>query len=218
MDNIDRRILSELQDNADLPMQELGDRVGLSHTPCWRRVKRLEERGIVKRRVALLDAEQLDLAVNVFVNVSLRRHQENALNRFETAVQDVPEVVECYSVSGETDFLLRVVVADVTALRAPGEGNARAPARSRQPDLDVRAAASEVHDSVAARLGARAQRRWLAASTSCERQSKMVLVGGCGTKAVRLETSRRPTEPPGHWQNRVQSNSSLPCKRMICWT
>ena len=115
MDNIDRRILSELQDNADLPMQELGDRVGLSHTPCWRRVKRLEERGIVMRRVALLDAEQLDLAVNVFVNVSLRRHQENALNRFETAVQDVPEVVECYSVSGETDFLLRVVVADVTA-------------------------------------------------------------------------------------------------------
>lgn len=115
MDNIDRRILSELQENAGLPMQELGDRVGLSHTPCWRRVKRLEERGIVKRRVALLDAEQLDLAVNVFVNVSLRRHQENALNRFETAVQDVPEVVECYSVSGETDFLLRVVVADVTA-------------------------------------------------------------------------------------------------------
>ena len=115
MDNIDRRILSELQDNADLAMQELGDRVGLSHTPCWRRVKRLEERGIVKRRVALLDAEQLDLAVNVFVNVNLRRHQENALNRFETAVQDVPEVVECYSVSGETDFLLRVVVADVTA-------------------------------------------------------------------------------------------------------
>lgn len=115
MDTIDRRILSELQDNADLSMQELGDRIGLSHTPCWRRVKRLEERGVVKRRVALLDAEQLDLAVNVFVNVSLRRHQENALNRFETAVQDVPEVVECYSVSGETDFLLRVVVADVTA-------------------------------------------------------------------------------------------------------
>ena len=115
MDTIDRRILSELQDDADLSMQELGDRIGLSHTPCWRRVKRLEERGIVKRRVALLDAEQLDLAVNVFVNVSLRRHQENALNRFETAVQDVPEVVECYSVSGETDFLLRVVVADVTA-------------------------------------------------------------------------------------------------------
>lgn len=115
MDNIDRRILVELQRDASVPVQELGERVGLSHTPCWRRVKRLEERGIVKRRVALLDAEQLDLAVNVFVNVNLRRHQENALNRFEAAVQDVPEIVECYTVSGETDFLLRIVVADVTA-------------------------------------------------------------------------------------------------------
>ena len=115
MDNIDRHILAELQREADLPMQELGERVGLSHTPCWRRVKRLEERGIIKQRVTLLDAEQLDLAVNVFVNVNLRRHQENALNRFEAAVQDIPEIVECYTVSGETDFLLRVVVADVTA-------------------------------------------------------------------------------------------------------
>ena len=98
-----------------MSMQTLGDRVGLSHTPCWRRVKQLEQRGVIKRRVAILDAEQLDLAVNVFVNVNLRRHQENALNRFEAAVQDVPEIVECYTVSGETDFLLRVVVADVTA-------------------------------------------------------------------------------------------------------
>ena len=115
MDNIDRRILVELQRDGTVPVQELGERVGLSHTPCWRRVNRLEERGIIKRRVALLDAEQLDLAVNVFVNVNLRRHQENALNRFEAAVQDVPEIVECYTVSGETDFLLRIVVADVTA-------------------------------------------------------------------------------------------------------
>ena len=115
MDNIDRRILTELQRQGDVPIQELGERVGLSHTPCWRRVKRLEERGGIKRRVALLDAEQLDLAVNVFVNVNLRRHQENALNRFEAAVQEIPEIVECYTVSGETDFLLRVVVADVTA-------------------------------------------------------------------------------------------------------
>ncbi len=115
LDRIDRRILEELQRSADLSMQELGDRVGLSHTPCWRRVKRLEQRGLILRRVTLLDAEQLDLAVNVFVNVTLKRHQENALNRFEEAVQAVPEIVECYSVSGETDFLLRVVVADVGA-------------------------------------------------------------------------------------------------------
>ena len=96
-------------------MQELGERVGLSHTPCWRRVKRLQECGLIRQRVALLDAEQLDLAVNVFVNVTLKRHQENALNRFEESVQAVPEIVECYSVSGETDFLLRIVVADVSA-------------------------------------------------------------------------------------------------------
>ena len=115
LDRIDRRILVELQDCADVSMQELGDRVGLSHTPCWRRVKRLEEGGFIRQRVALLDPARLDLEVNVFVNVNLKRHQENALSRFEEAVQDVPEVVECYTVSGETDFLLRVVVADVSA-------------------------------------------------------------------------------------------------------
>ena len=98
-----------------MSMQELGDRVGLSHTPCWRRVKRLEEGGFIRRRVALLDPAHLDLTVNVFVNVNLKRHQENALSRFEEAVQSVPEIVECYTVSGETDFLLRVIVADVSA-------------------------------------------------------------------------------------------------------
>ena len=115
LDRIDRRILHELQDRADISMQQLGDRVGLSHTPCWRRVKRLEEGGFIRRRVALLDPARLDLEVNVFVNVTLRRHQENALSRFEESVQDVPEIVECYTVSGETDFLLRVIVADVSA-------------------------------------------------------------------------------------------------------
>ena len=115
LDSIDRRILAELQESSDMSMQELGERVGLSHTPCWRRVRRLERKGIITRRVALLDGKQLGLAVNVFVNVNLRRHQENALNRFEEAVLTVPEIVECYTVSGETDFLLRVVVADVGA-------------------------------------------------------------------------------------------------------
>ena len=115
LDGLDRRILAELQQAADLSMQALGERVGLSHTPCWRRVRRLERQGIIRRRVTLLDPEQLDLAVNVFVNVSLKRHQENALNRFEEAAREVPEIVECYSVSGETDFLLRVVVRDVGA-------------------------------------------------------------------------------------------------------
>ena len=115
LDRFDHQILLELQHDADISMQELGNRVGLSHTPCWRRVKKLQEQGVITRQVTLLDAAKLDLAVNVFVNVTLRRHQENALNRFEEAVQEVPEVVECYTVSGETDFLLRVVVRDVEA-------------------------------------------------------------------------------------------------------
>ena len=92
---------------------ELGDKIGLSHTPCWRRVRRLQEEGVIRKNVALLDPDQLDLNVNVFVNVTLRRHQGNALKRFEHSVAEIPEIVECYTVSGETDFLLRIVVADV---------------------------------------------------------------------------------------------------------
>jgi Lrp/AsnC family transcriptional regulator len=114
-DAFDLKILAELQRDADQSMQDLGDKVGLSHTPCWRRVKRLEEQGVIRRRVTLLNAQQLRISVNVFVNVTLRQHQENALNRFEDAVLDVPEIVECYTVSGDTDFLLRVVVENVTA-------------------------------------------------------------------------------------------------------
>ena len=115
LDTFDIKILRELQQNADISMQDLGERVGLSHTPCWRRVKRLEKDGIIRKRVTLLDADALHLAVNVFVSVTLKNHVENGLTLFEEAVQDVPEIVECYTVSGDRDFLLRVVVADVAA-------------------------------------------------------------------------------------------------------
>jgi len=115
MDAFDLQILRELQADAEISMQELGERVGLSHTPCWRRVKKLEEAGVIRHRVTLLDPDQLNLAVNVFVQVSLGVQQEEALNAFEAAVQAIPEIVECYTVSGDRDFLLRVVVEDVTA-------------------------------------------------------------------------------------------------------
>mgnify|MGYP005710744145 CR=1 FL=1 len=115
LDSLDIKILGELQNDANQTMQELGERVGLSHTPCWRRVKRLTEDGVIRRQVTLLDPDKLALAVNVFVHVTLRNHQENGLTLFEEAVQDVPEIVECYTVSGDKDFLLRVVVADVAA-------------------------------------------------------------------------------------------------------
>ncbi|MCE2436933.1 MAG: Lrp/AsnC family transcriptional regulator [Pseudomonadales bacterium] len=115
MDSFDKSILANLQHDADISVRDLGARVGLSHTPCWRRVRNLIETGLIRKRVSLLDPEKLDLNVNVFVNVSLRLHQENALNRFEGSVQSIPEVVECYSVSGENDFLLRIVVPTVSA-------------------------------------------------------------------------------------------------------
>ena len=115
MDTFDLQILRELQANSEISMQELGEKVGLSHTPCWRRVKKLEEQGVIRHRVTLLDPERLNLAVNVFVQVSLGVQQEEALNAFEAAVQTIPEIVECYTVSGDRDFLLRVVVEDVTA-------------------------------------------------------------------------------------------------------
>ena len=110
------RYLRELQANAEISMQELGEKVGLSHTPCWRRVKKLEEAG---RDQAAGDPARPGaagkLSVNVFVQVSLGVQQEEALNAFEAAVQTIPEIVECYTVSGDRDFLLRVVVEDVTA-------------------------------------------------------------------------------------------------------
>lgn len=115
VDAIDAAILKIIQNRADISMQELGDAVRLSHTPCWRRIKKLEKNGYIKQRVTLLDPKTLDLSVNVFVNVTLRRHQENALHRFERALLKIDEVVEAYSVSGETDFLLRIVVRNVEA-------------------------------------------------------------------------------------------------------
>lgn len=118
LDDFDRRILRVLQDDADCSMAELGERVGLSHTPCWRRVKKLEERGVIRGRVVLLDPERLGLSVNVFVEVRLARQDEDTLNAFEASVQAIDEIVESYTVSGEKDFLLRVVVADVAAYEA----------------------------------------------------------------------------------------------------
>ena len=132
LDNFDLKILRELQINAEISMQELGDRVGLSHTPCWRRVKRLEEQGVIRKKVTLLDGANLGLAVNVFVHVTIKNHRENGLTLFEEAVQEIPEIVECYTVSGDRDFLLRIVVGDVadyeqllkrTLINLPGVDN-----------------------------------------------------------------------------------------------
>ncbi|GLS26282.1 Lrp/AsnC family transcriptional regulator [Marinibactrum halimedae] len=113
LDDFDRKILRALQENADYSMAELGEKVGLSHTPCWRRIKRLESEGIIKGRVTLLDSEKLNLGVSVHAYVTIKSHEESALNDFETAVLKVEEVVECYSTSGDKDYMLRIVVNSV---------------------------------------------------------------------------------------------------------
>jgi Lrp/AsnC family transcriptional regulator len=118
LDAIDRRILDCLQHDASLSTAEIADRVGLSTTPCWRRIQNLERTGVIRGRVALLDRERLDLGVDVFVSLRISRHSEDWLEAFTRAVDAFPEVVEFYRMSGDVDYLMRVVVADIKAYDA----------------------------------------------------------------------------------------------------
>ena len=115
LDDYDRKILRVLQSNADYSMSELGDKVGLSHTPCWRRVKRLEDEGYIRKRLTLLDPEKLNLNVSVHAYITIKKHDEESLLSFERSVNAVSEIVECYSITGEKDYLLRIVVGSVNA-------------------------------------------------------------------------------------------------------
>ena len=114
-DIIDVRILNVLQEDAQISNAELAKHIGISPSPCWRRVKRLEKEGVIKRRVTLLDPAIVGLPVSVFVRVSLERQIESALETFENAVLSRSEVMECYLMTGDSDYLLRVVVADLVA-------------------------------------------------------------------------------------------------------
>jgi Lrp/AsnC family transcriptional regulator len=113
LNEFDIKILRALQANADYSMAELGERVGLSHTPCWRRVKRLEAEGIIMGKVALLDPKKVELGVTVYAYITIKSHNEESLNSFESAVQETEDVVECYSTSGDKDYVLRVVVGSI---------------------------------------------------------------------------------------------------------
>ena len=114
LDSFDKKILRAVQENADQSMNELGEKIGLSHTPCWRRVKRLEEMGVIKARVAIVDPNKVNCNVTVHAHIIIKSHDENSLNAFEQAVLNVSEVVECYSTSGEKDYILRIVVQSVS--------------------------------------------------------------------------------------------------------
>jgi Lrp/AsnC family transcriptional regulator len=118
LDETDRRILACLQEDADMPVAEIARRVGLSSTPCWRRIQKLEEAKIIRARVALLDARKLNVGVTVFVSVKTDHHSLQWLEKFAAAVSEMPEVIEFYRMSGEIDYLLRVVVPDIEAYDA----------------------------------------------------------------------------------------------------
>ena len=115
MDKIDRNILKLLQEDSTLSTADIAERVGLSTTPCWRRIQRLEESGVIRKRVALLARDKLYLGVNVFVAVKTNQHNWEWLAKFSEAVNQFPEVVEFYRMAGESDYLLRVVVPDIPA-------------------------------------------------------------------------------------------------------
>ncbi len=118
LDTIDRKILSILQTDGRTTMQELADKVGLSVSPCHRRVKLMEERGVITRYIATVDQKSLGLHVSVFISIKLARQKEEDLNRFAKAISKWDEVLECYLMTGNRDYLLRVVAADLSSYEA----------------------------------------------------------------------------------------------------
>jgi Lrp/AsnC family transcriptional regulator len=118
MDDADRKILALLQEDLSLPVAEIAGRVGLSPTPCWRRIQRLEDSGVIRKRVALLDGDKLNVGVTVFVAVRTNEHSAEWLDQFARAVSEFPEVVEFYRMSGDIDYLIRLVVPDIAAYDA----------------------------------------------------------------------------------------------------
>jgi Lrp/AsnC family transcriptional regulator len=113
LDAIDVQILKILQRDASLSAQEVAARVNLSTTPCWRRINRMEKTGVIRGKVALLDADKLGMQMVTLVNLSLTRNDEASLETFEAQVQQFPEVVECYTVTGTMDYFLKIVTRDI---------------------------------------------------------------------------------------------------------
>jgi len=118
LDAFDLRILALLQEDASRPLAEIAETVGLSPTPCWRRIQKLEAEGHIRRRVALLDRGKLKAGVTVFIAVKTGRHTMEWLERFHAAVHDLPEIVDFYRMSGDIDYLLKAYVSDIAAYDA----------------------------------------------------------------------------------------------------
>jgi Lrp/AsnC family transcriptional regulator len=118
MDAIDRKILATLQEDASLSVAEIGSRVGLSSTPCWKRIQRLEAEGVIRKRVALIDQDKVGLGITVFVSIETADHSQAWLERFAKVVSAMPEVMEFHRMAGDVDYMLRVVVPDIAGYDA----------------------------------------------------------------------------------------------------
>jgi Lrp/AsnC family transcriptional regulator len=118
LDPTDRRILALLQADATMPLQKIAAKVNLSTTPCWRRIQRLKQTGVIRRTVAIVDPAKVDLPVSVFVGIKTSQHNVAWLERFARSVRELPEVVEFYRMSGDVDYLLRIVVPDIAGYDA----------------------------------------------------------------------------------------------------
>jgi Lrp/AsnC family transcriptional regulator len=118
VDKLDARILDLLQGDGELTAAEVADRIGLSKAPCWRRIQRLRREGVIRRTVALLDAHALNVGTTVFVTLKTANHSEAWFARFVRAVRDIPEVTEIHRMSGDVDYLIRIVVPDIDAYDA----------------------------------------------------------------------------------------------------
>ena len=118
MDAIDRKILAVLQEDASLSVADIGEKVGLSSTPCWKRIQRLEAEGVIQKRVALVDSDKIGLGVTVFVSIETGDHSQDWLSHFADMVGAMPEVMEFYRMAGDVDYMLRVVVTDIAGYDA----------------------------------------------------------------------------------------------------
>ena len=118
MDAVDRKILAVVQEDASLSVAEIGQRVGLSSTPCWKRLQRLEADGVIMRRVALVNPDKIGLGITVFVSVETNDHSQEWLKKFAEVVGAMPEVMEFYRMAGDIDYMLRVVVKDMQSYDA----------------------------------------------------------------------------------------------------
>lgn len=118
IDRYEANILSLLQGDGRITNQALAEQVGLSPAPCWRRLKSLEESGVIRRYAAILEPQKVGIGFCVFAHVTITRHSEGIVDEFERAVKDRPEILECYSTMGSADYLLKIMVADVSAYDA----------------------------------------------------------------------------------------------------